>query len=702
MTPARSLLQAPIQFLKGVGPRRAERFAQLGVRTGRDLLFHLPYRYEDATTVNAIADIAVGSDVTVIGRVMAKGVLPVRSGLRVFRAVIRDETGRIECAWFGRPWLDRSIHSGDLLLVNGTVSFFHGLQLRPREYTVLARGGKGGGHAGGERAGSGFPAGTIFPVYHATQGLAHREVRVVVQRNLKRLLDEAGNDPLPSSWLESLTLPPLPEALGTLHQPRSLADIAPAQRRLAYEELFFLQLLHARARLRARSAGISFRAAPRLTNGFLESLPFRLTGAQRRAWEEIEADMGRRTPMNRLLQGDVGCGKTVVALLALLKAVEAGYQAAIMAPTELLADQHLRTFEKLIGPLGVDFVLLAGAVTGKARQRAMESIASGSAKLAVGTHALIQESVDFASLGCVVIDEQHRFGVEQRLRLRENTGASTPDVLVMSATPIPRSLALVAYGDLDLSVIDELPPGRRRVTTAVRGPISRDAAFDFLGEKLAEGQQAYVVYPLIEESEALEARAATAMFEDLEARYKDFSVRLLHGRMSSAEKDDAMRSFQAGDTQLLVCTTVIEVGIDVPNATVMLIEDAERFGLAQLHQLRGRVGRGAERSYCIAFGASAKPSERLRAFAEISNGFELAEADLRIRGQGDLFGKEQHGAALLRFADLCRDRDLLEDGRKRARAIVAADPELSRPEHRKLRGELELRYARREALSKIG
>ncbi|WP_420462987.1 ATP-dependent DNA helicase RecG [Candidatus Palauibacter sp.] len=704
MTPARSLLRGPVQYLKGVGPRRSERFAQLGVHTGRDLLYHLPYRYEDATTVDAIAGLQVGQDATVIGRVVSKGVIPTRQRLRVFRAVIRDDSGHIELAWPGRPWLDRTIDKGDLLLAAGPVRFYHGRQLQPREHTVLARrsddaAASDDGVAADERP----AAGRVFPVYGATKGLTHRQVRAVVRLNLSRLLAELGDDdPIPRAWLAELSLPPLAEALHTLHRPPAVDRVTPSQRRLAFEELFFLQLLHARARARLRheSEGIAFDAPPTLTQALPRALPFELTRAQRRVWADIEADMRRPTPMNRLLQGDVGSGKTVVAALAMLKAIEGGRQAAIMAPTELLAEQHQRTFVDMLGPLGVEPVLLTGSVTGKARQDALERIADGRARFVVGTHALIQDAVEFASPGLVVIDEQHRFGVEQRRRLRESGQAS--DALVMSATPIPRSLALVLYGDLDLSVIDELPPGRRTIRTAVRGPGSREAAFDFVGDQMAAGRQAYVVYPLVEESETLEARAATVMFESLQTRFADFNVRLLHGRLSSGEKEEAMRGFLAGETQLLVATTVIEVGIDVPNATVMLVEDAERFGLAQLHQLRGRVGRGAEQSYCIVFHAAAEPSERLRAFEKTSDGFKLAEDDLRIRGQGDLFGKEQHGTPLLRFAQLDRDHDLLEDARRRARAIVADDPGLTKPAHRALRHALDARYAQREALYHVG
>lgn len=712
-----------MRYLKGVGPRRAERFERLGIHTGRDLLYHLPHRYEDATTVDPIAPLKPGDEATVIGRVVSKGVIQTRSRLRVFHAVVRDSTGIIECAWPGRPWLDRTISRGDLLLVSGPVRFYHGRQIQPREYVVLARNGESAeeeplGEAGppGEVAAeSPSPehdgAGRVFPVYPATEGLTHRQVRAVVQANLEPLLAElADREPFDAAWRRELGLPALPEALRSLHRPDHLREVEPGRRRLAYEELFFLQLLHARARVRLqeRSKGIAFRAGPELTRQLIASLPFRLTAAQERAWGEIASDMERELPMNRLLQGDVGSGKTVVAALAALKALESGHQAVMMAPTELLAEQHHRTLSEFLAPLGVEPRLHTGSVAGKSRQDVLESVREGTARIVVGTHALIQEGVRFHRLGLAVIDEQHRFGVEQRRRIRVAGPAEGPtdpvtvDVLVMSATPIPRSLALALYGDLDISVIDEMPPGRKAVVTGVRGPESRDAAFEFLRARLAEGRQAYVVYPLIEESEQVDARSATRAHERLAERFGEVDVGLLHGRLSAAEKEAVMRRFLNGEIQLLVSTTVVEVGIDVPNATVMFIEDAERFGLAQLHQLRGRVGRGAGQSYCVAFHGSDHPPERLRIFASTTDGFRLAEEDLRLRGQGDLFGLEQHGVPVLRFADLEKDQDLLRHAHRRARELVARDPELLLAEHRQLARELAERYGDREALYEVG
>jgi ATP-dependent DNA helicase RecG len=693
---ARGQLEKSVQYLKGVGPRRAERFAKLGVHTARDLLYHVPHRYEDATTVRSAASLRAGDDATVIGRVVARGVIPTRGKLRIFRAVLRDRSGVIECAWPGQPWLDRQIRKGDLLLVTGPVGFYHGPQLRPREFTVLSSSDDENG------TGSGEAEGRVFPVYSATEGLGHKQIRRIVDDNLEALLPELGeSEPFPSAWLSELRLPELPEAIRALHRPQTLEEVGPARRRLAYEELFFMQLLYARARAARRAEpGIAHAAAPGLSATFLDALPFELTGAQRRVWQEIMDDMATPTRMYRLLHGDVGSGKTVVAAAAMLKAIENETQAVLMAPTELLAEQHAATLAAWFDPLGVEVTRLTGALTAGEREAVHSGLRSGETRAVVGTQALIQEAVEFARAGVVVIDEQHRFGVDQRRALAETGGEA--DVLVMSATPIPRSLALALYGDLDVSTIDEMPPGRQPVITAVRSYEARAAALDWLGDRLIEGRQAYVVYPLIEESDAVDAAAATAGHEELGARFASHRVELLHGRMSGAERDDVMRAFLAGDVDVLVATTVIEVGIDVPNATVMMIEHAERFGLAQLHQLRGRVGRGAEQSWCIAFHGGDMPPERLRAFAATTDGFRIAQEDLRLRGQGDLFGPEQHGVPGLRFADLSSDLDLLDDARQRARRVVEQDPELSQTRHRRFARVVAERYADRERRFGIG
>ncbi len=687
-----------VQFVKGVGPRRAKQLERLGVATARDLLYHTPRRYEDASTVTPSATLRPGDDATVVGRVKSKGVLPTRKGLRIFQAVLKDRSGYVECAWPGQPFLDRVIQRGDLLLVSGPVRFFHGIQLQPREFIVLAS------REDGVPAGQG----AVFPIYPATEGLTHRQIRQILADNLDGLLEELGEeDPLPEELRAAAHVPPLHEALSLLHRPQATADAERGRRRLALEELFFLQLIHARAHREATLAagGIVFPARNHLVRQLYRSLPFQLTGAQRRVLGEIGEDLSAPRRMNRLLQGDVGSGKTIVALFAALRVIENGYQAALMAPTELLAEQHAKTLTRFVEPLGIPVELLTGRLTSARRREALARIASGEVPLAVGTHALIQEGVSFARLGLAIIDEQHRFGVRQRLALSDRKGAAgeagDPDVLVMSATPIPRSLALTLYGDLDISFLDELPPGRQAIRTVIRRPNDLPGIYDFVREQVAEGRQAYVVYPLVEESETSELKAATEEFERLRTEvFPEVRVGLLHGQLSGEEKEAAMQRFAAGEIDVLVATTVIEVGIDVPNATVMVIDHAERFGLAQLHQLRGRVGRGGAESYCIAVSELGAGSERLRAFAATRDGFRIAEEDLRIRGQGDLFGARQSGLPAFRWARLEDDLDLLMLARDTARAMVQRDPELESVPA--IKNALAHRYADRVELFRTG
>ncbi|HEX7240086.1 MAG TPA: ATP-dependent DNA helicase RecG [Longimicrobiaceae bacterium] len=700
MTTAYSGLDRPVQFLKQVGPRRAGILQRLGLLTARDVLYHVPRRYEDASSVQRIAALEPGMEANVIGRVVSKGVLPTRKGLRIFQAVVRDSSGLIECSWPGQPFLDRVIQKGDLLLLSGTVKFFHGRQLLPREHTTLAR--------EGEEASE--ETGTVFPIYPTTEGLSHRQLRILIAENLDGLLKEvAEEEMLDPEMLRRYDLPPLPRALELLHRPATLAEVEQGRRRLAFEELFFLQLLHAQARHLAtvERPGIVFPRIDTLVRPFYAALPFALTGAQKRVLKEIGEDMGSPRRMNRLLQGDVGSGKTVVALFAMLRAVENGYQAAFMAPTEILAEQHARTLIKLLGDVPVGVTLLTGRMGTRQAREVGYRIASGEAGIVVGTHALIQERVEFARLGLVVVDEQHRFGVKQRMALSE-MGAVTEgnrrihtDVLVMSATPIPRSLALTLYGDLDVSVLDERPPGRQPVRTALRDESARPKVLKFIREQVAEGRQAYLVYPLVEESEKVDLKSAVEECERLRAEvFPDLRVGLVHGQMAGEEKDATMRAFAAGEVDVLVATTVIEVGIDVPNATVMVIEHAERFGLSQLHQLRGRVGRGAADSFCILLASGAEAAERLRIFASTEDGFRIAEADMRLRGQGDLFGARQSGVPDFRYADLEKDEALLSRARGEARAIVDADPELAK--HPLLKQAMETRYGERARLFHVG
>jgi ATP-dependent DNA helicase RecG len=684
-------LNSPVKFLKGVGPKRAEALQRLGIRTAGDLLYHTPHRYLDATTVTPLARAAINQEVTCVGRVVSTGVLPTRRGLRVFRAVLKDDSGLLECAWPGRPFLERQIKKGQLLLVIGPVRYYHGKQIVPREFIVLAEVGDD----------TDADPGLVLPVYPATEGLTHRQIRALVQQHLDELLALA-TDPHPPAFRATHNLIELRRALELMHRPKKVEEAELGRRRLAFDELFDQQLVQARARhLAKRSrAGIRFTLKRELTTRLKEHLPFELTADQRHAVREITDDMTAPLRMHRLLMGDVGTGKTVVALFAMLLAAENDYQAAIMAPTELLAEQHGATLTRLLEPLAIRPELLLGRMTVAEKAAVRERIASGAPRIVVGTHALIQESVTFRRLGLAVIDEQHRFGVEQRAALVEKGDA--PDVLLLTATPIPRSLALTLYGDLDVTQIRERPPGRGAVKTALRTDAARSKIYEFIRSECAGGRQAYVIYPVIDESERADLKAATTMAAKLAKTFAEFRVGLVHGKMKADERDATMRAFRDNSVQILVATTVIEVGIDVANATVMLIEHAERFGLAQLHQLRGRVGRGAAASHCILLSDSPEAAPRLQAFCETTDGFKIAELDLHERGMGELTGARQSGGVPLRYANLETDLPLLDAARTAAAAMIATDPALERPEHSAYRERIVTRYERGFELFRVG
>ena len=684
-------LNTGVVYLKGVGPHRAELLRKLGIVVARDLLFHVPHRYEDASTISPIASAEPGMNVTVLGTVISKGVIPTRKGLRIFQAVIRDESAMIEVSWPGQPFLDRVIRKDDKLLLTGAVRFFHGRQLQPREMVNLGPEGEG------------MTEGRVLSVYPATEGLSFKVIRSLIESQLDALLPLV-TEYLPARTLERAGVPPLPEALRLVHRPRSIADAMRGMSRLAFEELFFVHILHRRARDLARETreGISFTNKRDLTSRLKAALPYELTNAQIHVTREIVKDMVSDRRMHRLLQGDVGSGKTIVALFAMLLAVENGYQAALMAPTELLAEQHARTFERMLAPLGVPSLLVTGSASTTERRAAAARMESGEPLVVVGTHALVQSDTRFARLGLAVIDEQHRFGVEQRAALGEK--GARPDVLLLSATPIPRSLALTLYGDLDVSVLDERPPGRQPVTTALRPGSARERVLGFIDREVEKGRQAYVVYPVIEESEKTDLKGATAMFASLSTGvFAHRRMALLHGRIPSDERDEIMRRFRDGQIDILVATTIIEVGIDVANATVMLVEHPERFGLSQLHQLRGRVGRGAEESYCILLGdVSPEARERLQLFAGTDDGFEIARADLRLRGMGDLFGAQQSGEKTFRYADPIRDESLNLLAMESAEELLRADPALEKREHAAVRTALAERFPRALALFRVG
>jgi ATP-dependent DNA helicase RecG len=684
-------LDTPVTYLKGVGPARAEALKRLGVLTAGDLLYHIPHRYEDASTISPIASLETGMQGTVVGRVISKGVLPTRKGLRIFQAVLKDDTGMIEVSWPGQPFLDRTISKDDVLLVSGNVRFFHGRQLQPREFVNL----------GDED--NALAEGLVLSVYPATEGLSFKVIRGIIDAHLDELL-ALVTEYLPADVLRAATLPAIADALRMVHRPSSLGEAMEGRARLAFEELLFVQLLQQRAKALAREArrGIRFENRRQLTTRLREALPFTLTGAQSRVLREIFTDMCSDRRMQRLLQGDVGSGKTIVALFSALLAMENGFQAAIMAPTELLAEQHARSMTRLLAPLGIAPILVTGGLKAKERREVAARLADPEPALVVGTHALVQDATSFARLGLAVVDEQHRFGVEQRKAL--GAKGEAPDVLLMTATPIPRSLALTLYGDLDLSILDERPPGRLPVTTALRPEAARDRVLQFIDREIEQGRQAYVVYPVIEESEKLDLKAATTMYEILAGgAFQSRRVALLHGRIPAEERDAIMRRFRDGEIDVLVATTVIEVGIDVANATVMLVEHPERFGLSQLHQLRGRVGRGAEASYCILLGdVGPETKQRLDVFVGSDDGFVIAREDLRLRGMGDLFGERQSGVATFRVADPIRDELLNESARDAADRLLAADPELESPANAPIRRVLGERYARSLELFRVG
>ncbi|HEX3865839.1 MAG TPA: ATP-dependent DNA helicase RecG [Gemmatimonadaceae bacterium] len=689
--PQRLFLDTPVTYLKGVGPARADALRRIGVITAGDLLFHVPHRYEDASTVSPISSMEPGTQGTVVGTVISKGVLPTRKGLRIFQAVLRDDSGMMEVSWPGQPFLDRSIAKGDVLLVTGTVRFYHGRQLQPREFINL-------GDDGDTMA-----KGRVLSVYPATEGLSFKIIRSIIDAHLDALLPLVV-EYLPRTVLAEADVPGVGAALRMVHRPASMAEAMLGRSRLAFEELFFVQLLHQRAKDLAREhrAGTAFVNKRMLTTALRERLPFQLTAAQARATREIVVDMCSDRRMHRLLQGDVGSGKTIVALFAALLAMENGYQAAVMAPTELLAEQHARTMATLLEPLEIVPVLVTGSQSARERKAVAARLATEAPLLAIGTHALVQDSTVFGKLGLVVIDEQHRFGVEQRKVLTAK--GHTPDVLLLSATPIPRSLALTMYGDLDLSILDERPPGRKPVMTALRRESARARVLQFVERQIAQGRQGYIVYPVIQESEKSDLKAATTMHEVFSSGpFARRRVALLHGKIPSDERDDIMRRFRDGHIDLLVATTVIEVGIDVANATVMVIEHPERFGLSQLHQLRGRVGRGADESFCVLLGdVSPEVAERLRIFTDTDDGFEIAREDLRLRGMGDLFGEQQSGIQTFRIADPLRDEALNDRARRAASSLLADDPGLEKSEHAGLRRVLGERYARSLELFRVG
>lgn len=669
---ADDFLSRELRFQKGIGPKRASELMRAGLRTADDLLQRMPIRFEDRSQRISSVELKAGETVSVAGEIISFGLRKTRrSGFTLFEMLLRDGTGPFRAVWINQPFLRDIFAPGQHVVLYGKVELRHpgGLRVTNPQYELVDSSDETGS-SNTDR---------VVPVYERIGSLTSKRLRGLVL-NVLRQLPEELNDPLPEPLRRRHGLPGRRDALWGAHFPADGTPLdalngfrAPAQVRLIFEELFLFQLgltFRRQARTGDRKPRV-IRIDDRVRKSALAVLPFRLTTGQKSALRAIVGDMSRPQPMHRLLQGDVGCGKTIVALLAALVAMENELQVALMAPTELLAEQHYLSIRTLFASSRFQAVLLTGGTGAKSRRETMSALSCGEANLVVGTHALVQQNVRFRELGLVVIDEQHRFGVLERATLRDK--GQQPDVLVMTATPIPRTLALTTYGDLDVSVIRDLPPHRRPIKTTVLPESRRDSAYRFVGKCLAEGRQAYVVYPLVTESEKSDVRAATAMCETLTALFSDHSVGLLHGRMKPDQRDEVMKRFTVGDVQLLVATTVVEVGVDVPNATVMVVEHAERFGLAQLHQLRGRVGRGPNQSYCWLLHheeLTETARARLGALAESTDGFRIAEQDLLLRGPGEMLGTRQSGLPTLRVASLARDQDLMEMALRDAQAAL--------------------------------
>ena len=672
----RDLHEYPVQFVKGVGPRKAELLARLGIKTVADALDHIPYRYEDRRVQLRISELCYDRLQTVAGKVVSSEVIEVRrKGLKLFELVISDGTGLLKGKWFNQPYLKKVFAPRQTVVLSGVVKrdpyWGIGYEMQNPDYEIVE----------GDQEQPGIHTSRIVPVYRTTAGLGTRALRTTMFCIVNFAVPSL-KEYLPGEVLRRYNLPQLAEAYLNVHFPPDDSDleelnrgVSAYHRRLSFDELFLLQAgLAVIKRGTAIRKGVSIDPEGRLVRRLMELLPFRLTGAQQRVFQEIRADMRSTRPMNRLLQGDVGSGKTMVAMMAMLLCVEAGHQAALMAPTEILAEQHHMNIHPYAEALGLRCALL----TGSSRERPLREIERGEIHIVIGTHALIQGNVKFHRLGLVIIDEQHRFGVMQRSSLRKK--GINPDVLVMTATPIPRTLSLTLYGDLDISVLDELPPGRKEVITKVFHEKQKGMLYTFIRSEVKKGRQAYIVYPLIEESGKRDLKSALPGKEAFERIFPDLRIGLIHGRMKAEEREEVMRVFKDGGIDILVSTTVVEVGVDVPNASLMLIVHAERFGLSQLHQWRGRVGRGGHQSYCflLTYGKlSEEARRRLDAMTEHSDGFRIAEVDFTLRGPGELFGIRQSGMPDLKVANLLRDADLLEIARRESFRILGQDPDLS-------------------------
>ena len=682
-------LQTPVTYLKGVGPGRAALLGrELGIDTYQDLLYHFPNRYIDKSRFYKIHELErSNADVQIIGRIVHLKSVEQKRGQRLV-ATFADDTGEMELVWFrGQKWIQDRLKINEPYVIFGKANWFNGKFSMPHpEMELLSR------FQQQKRI-------RMQPVYPSTEKLGQRGVtnRLIAQWIYKLLEEISAQIPetLPAILMEELHLPGKREALQQVHFPDSQNALARARFRLKFEELFYIQLalltkkLQRKNRIKGHVFGV---VGEQFTRFYEHFLPFELTTAQKRVLKEIRADLGSHAQMNRLLQGDVGSGKTIVAVMAMLLAIDNGFQACLVAPTEILAQQHYQSVRELMDPMGIEVALLTGSVRAKDRKPIHERLREGALPILVGTHAVLEEKVRFANLGLAIIDEQHRFGVAQRAKMWKKN-QTPPHILVMTATPIPRTLAMSLYGDLDISVIDQLPPGRKPVRTVHRRDSNRLRVFAFLREQIGLGRQVYIVYPLIQESEALDYKDLMDGYESITREFPppEYQVSIVHGKMKPEDKEFEMKRFAEGKTQIMVATTVIEVGVNVPNASVMVIESAERFGLSQLHQLRGRVGRGAEQSFCILMSSSRLSEDgktRLQTMVSTNDGFEIAETDLKLRGPGNLMGTQQSGLLALKIADVVRDKDILQTARYHARKLLDRDPALSLEEHQMIRDKI--------------
>lgn len=684
-------LDSPVQYIKGIGPKRATYLKRIGVLTVYDLLFLIPHRYIDYSQVKTIHDLKINDEATITGQVALVDVGRTRNRKSLVKVVLFDKTGEIVLKWFNRPDLKDKMEVGNRLFVSGKVTFYRGIQIINPIFEKLD-----------EDETDQSPQPMIIPVYPLTEGLTLWDIKRAVTIALRECCPKVP-EILPAAILQKHRFMTRHDALKGIHQPGDKEEARNARRRLVYEEFFYFELIMAKRKACIKNTpGISMKEHGTYTKHLLELLPYELTGDQKKAIRVIAREMNSQQPMNLLLQGDVGSGKTVVALYAMLIAIENGFQAALMAPTEILAEQHYMVLSPLLRQLKIRTALITSSIKKSDRREIENALSRGNIDIILGTHALIEEGITFEKLGLAIVDEQHRFGVMQRAALVNK--AQNPDFLVLSATPIPRTMALTLYGDLDIATITEKPPNRGAVTTKIIKAREKQHTYDFIRQQLEQQRQAFVICPIIERSDKLDLRSIQEIHDEISHAFSTFQIGIIHGKLKTPERMQVMEMFRNQKLDILIATTVIEVGVDIPNASIMLIQHPERFGLAQLHQLRGRIGRGAEESFCFLVAEKyLKPEtyERITFFANNNNGFALAQKDMKLRGPGEILGKRQHGLPDIKMGDLDEDRDLLFSARDDAFALISEDPDLKAPKHVMISKQLHA-LAEQEELLRIG